>query len=162
MRAHRGFTLIELLIAMAVLVIASTLAVPAFITFIQNNRLASQTNELVGAFQYARSEALKRGVPVTLCSSSNSDSCSGNFDEGWIVVANEALASREILRIWDAPLRDIEFAPDSGQLVFQPSGFVQGGGSLDLQMAISGCPNGEETFVRIESTGRVAGERRDC
>ena len=54
--------------------------------FIQANRLTAQTNDLVTVLNYARSEAIKRGVRVTLCSSNNGTSCLGSttWDTGWI------------------------------------------------------------------------------
>lgn len=86
-----GFTLIELLITIAVGTILLTTAVPSFKEVIANNRMATQVNSLVTALNLARSEAIKRGVRVTVCKSANSasatPSCSSaaNWDSGWMV-----------------------------------------------------------------------------
>ena len=86
----RGFTLIELLVTLAVAAILLGVAVPNFQLFVMNNRMASQANDLITAFNMARSEAVKRAANVTVCASSNSTtnaaSCMGSWQQGWIVV----------------------------------------------------------------------------
>lgn len=72
---ERGFTLVELMTAIAVMAILAAIAVPSFNTFINDSRLASQANELIGTLQYARSEAIRRNRKVTVCPSSNGSSC---------------------------------------------------------------------------------------
>lgn len=83
-----GFTLLELIITIIVLSIVASFAVPSFRETIMNNRLTAQINEASSLISYARSEAskLQSGV-VTVCSSTDSKSCSGNaaWETGWIV-----------------------------------------------------------------------------
>lgn len=86
-RSQGGFTLIELLVSLSIAVILMTVAVPNFMDFIRNNRLTAQANDLVLAFAYAKSEAVKRGVRVTVCSRQNDTTCAGStiWDSGWLV-----------------------------------------------------------------------------
>lgn len=84
---HSGFTLLELMVTLAVAAILLTIAVPNFTVFLQNSRLAGTANEVVTMMNYARSEAVKRNRPVTLCSRASDTACanSTNWDEGVLV-----------------------------------------------------------------------------
>jgi len=83
----RGFTLIELMVAIMVLGILLGVAVPSFRDAALSSRLTAYANDLVASAQIARSEAIKRNAPVTLCASSNGTTCatSGGWQVGWIV-----------------------------------------------------------------------------
>jgi type IV fimbrial biogenesis protein FimT len=78
----RGFTLIELVVVMAVFAIIAGMATPSFMGMIRDNRIITQTNNLVGSLQLARSEAAKRSVQVTIRSVSGNNN---NWDQGWRV-----------------------------------------------------------------------------
>ena len=106
MNRSNGFTLIELMITVAMAAIVLTLGVPSFQEIIRNNRLATQTNAFVGALSLARSEAVKRGVRVTVCKSADGAACiaSGGYEQGWIVFTdpdNDAIvdAGETIIRV---------------------------------------------------------------
>ena len=64
MKMCRGFTLLELMVTVAVVAILATVGVPSFRDLIQNNRVTTQTNELVTALNFARTEAVKRARAV--------------------------------------------------------------------------------------------------
>lgn len=68
--AQRGFTLVELMVTLAVLVILLAVAVPSFRSITLGNRLTTNANELVGAIQTARMEAIKRNARTQFCSNS--------------------------------------------------------------------------------------------
>ena len=79
-RQIHGFTLIELVVTMAVAAILVAIAVPNMRTFIQNGRLNTQVNDLIGDISLARSEAIKRRTNVGICMSTNGITCAGGGD----------------------------------------------------------------------------------
>jgi len=87
-----GFTLMELMITLALAAVILSIGAPSFTEFRRNNRLTSVGNEFLGAVQTARSEAIKRQVPVAVCPSANpgdpAATCSGGAFTGWIVFAD--------------------------------------------------------------------------
>lgn len=74
---HSGFTLIELMVTLAVAAILLTVGVPSFQQLIRSNRLSTNTNEFVATLNLARSEAVKRGILVTVRKTNT------NWEGGW-------------------------------------------------------------------------------
>jgi type IV fimbrial biogenesis protein FimT len=66
-RRGAGFTVIELLMTMTIAAILLAIAVPSFRGTIASNRLVTQTNDLIGAMNFARSEAITRNRTITFC-----------------------------------------------------------------------------------------------
>lgn len=66
MRSQRGLTLIEIAIALLLLGILSTLAVPAFQHWIQNTNIRNGAEAIQNGMQLARAEAVRRNMPVQL------------------------------------------------------------------------------------------------
>jgi len=88
-----GFTLIELMVTIVILAVLLGIGAPSFAEFIRNSRITSKSNELLAAMHLARGEAIKRRVPITVCSSDDaqkdSPGCDGaSFDE-WIVFVDD-------------------------------------------------------------------------
>jgi type IV fimbrial biogenesis protein FimT len=65
----RGFTLTELMITLTVLVILVAIAIPSFNRLILSNRLTTTANDVVGAINSARMEAVKRNAATQFCGS---------------------------------------------------------------------------------------------
>ena len=77
---NSGFTLLELMITLSVAGVLLSLAIPSFRELMTNNRTATNANRLVTALNLAKSEAVKRGVQVTIISSSGTNS---QWENGW-------------------------------------------------------------------------------
>ncbi|MCK8656686.1 GspH/FimT family pseudopilin [Pseudomonas umsongensis] len=62
----KGFTLIELLVGLAIFLVLITLAAPAFIRSTQGTRADTEMGDLRRALNYARMEAIDRGLTTRL------------------------------------------------------------------------------------------------
>jgi type IV fimbrial biogenesis protein FimT len=172
-RASSGFTILEILIAIVVLAIFLTLAVPSFISAIQNNRLTSATNGFLTAMQFARSEAISRRAPVSVCGSSDGLSCNDDWETGWIVFvdANDPGATTavvdEVLRVWPSFAGEAENTGDDPNFVrFIANGAVDDAAGtaypVEFTMQMPNCTRDNARSIEIERTGRVSAERVDC
>jgi type IV fimbrial biogenesis protein FimT len=73
------------MISIVVAAVLLALASPSFVEFTKNRRITAQANEFVSTLSLARSEALKRVSRVTVCASSNGTSCTGGWNQGYLV-----------------------------------------------------------------------------
>lgn len=88
-----GTSLTEVMLFLFIGVITISYAVPNFKEFVINNRIISGTNLVVSALNFARTEAIKRGVPVSTCASSDYSNCTiAGWHEGWMVFTDEPIA----------------------------------------------------------------------
>jgi type IV fimbrial biogenesis protein FimT len=80
-------TMVEIIVVIAIVAILAMIAVPSFVSSTQRIRVASNASSLFSAMTFARSEAIKRGIPVTICASSNGTACLGTtvWETGWMV-----------------------------------------------------------------------------
>lgn len=91
----------ELLVTMAVAAILLVIATPAFNAMVRSYRVGAAANELVGAANLARSEAIQRGSRVTLVPclwDESSTSCAGGskWRDGWALIAGPAAGSTDL------------------------------------------------------------------
>ncbi len=112
----QGFTLIELMVALAVAGIVLVVGLPGLKSLIQNNRLTTSTNHLVGSLYLARAEAVARNQPVSVCAN---DPVTGDWSRGWFVAVGEACSPDHVLRRdqgdhaeLSSPVRQIVFLGD--------------------------------------------------
>lgn len=69
----KGFTLVELLVTVSLVGILAVIAIPNFSSALQNNRAETEVSDLQRALNYARLEAINRGVTVRIAPTSGSD-----------------------------------------------------------------------------------------
>lgn len=84
----QGFTLIEMMMVVAMLGVLMIVGVPTYRGMMVTSEVVDTTNDLIVALKRARSEAMKRGRDVRVCSSVDGKACSGaagNWIKGWLV-----------------------------------------------------------------------------
>jgi type IV fimbrial biogenesis protein FimT len=148
----RGFTLVELMVTIMVLVVLVSVAVPSFDGIRLSSRLNSYSTDLVAGSQLARSEAIKRNAPVTLCASANGTGCAtnGQWEAGWIVVSNDGRVIQK-----QPPTASGYQMRDSGglsALTFEATGV--GGTAANITICRATPVGSQERVVKISATGR--------
>ena len=150
----QGFTLIELMVTLALAAIVLGLAVPSVSNMIRSNSVISLNNEIVADLQYARSEAIKRNLPVVVCASTNGTSCVGSatntWDSGWIVFVdvnfdmNPNGAGDVVIRVSNGSPRDtITVRTRAGAAFDIDAGFGYRGDGYPSVPSGSATPTGE-------------------
>jgi type IV fimbrial biogenesis protein FimT len=103
-----GFGLIELVIVIAIVAILTVIALPSYTRIMQQNRVVTDTNTLISAFNLARNEAVARGRPVSVCASANGATCDGavaDWSRGWMVFTDYDPAGQVDVGSGDTVLR---------------------------------------------------------
>ena len=114
---NNGFTLLELLFAIAMVGILAALALPAFDGSVSRARITSNTNQMVGAINLARAEAVDRGIVVAV----------RPITGGWEVVADPN-GTAEQIRIFEPSSSNVNISTtpsDLSGIFFNANGFRQ-------------------------------------
>ena len=164
MNSQKGVTLIELMIAVGILAIVVAIAVPNFQSMIQNNRLTSAANEMLGVFQVARSEAIRANRRVTLAFNATPDITA---DEAHKVVfvdsdrdGTEDAGERVRSLLLSSDLLALA-AVDGGGTAMTQVGFLPDGRTVNsATMTASVCDDrnrGQQLVLRASGQSRLTG-----
>ena len=160
MKTSRGFTLFELMIVMLIVGILAAIGVPSFQYVTSSNRVATEVNSLLGDMQYARTEAIKEGEPVTVCVSTDGISCATNdldWNHGWIVFSDSSAMGlgNHVVNTGEPILRvQAAFSPDTfvadnnfGWATFNREGFASTGTTNNVTITLH-APNNVSEWTR--------------
>lgn len=132
----RGFTLVELMVAVAVVGILATVAVPSMVGFVNTSRLAGASEELTASLQLAKSEAVRRNRTVTVCGGQNgSDDCTGGTSWSQVIVRHDEgdAGDPAVIRRFEFP-GGVDVQSSVDEIAFRPSGTVGGQQTLTACM----------------------------
>jgi len=135
-----GFSLIELMITLAIFAMIGAFALPNFRQMLLNQGTTARANEFLTDLNYARSEALKRGLIVEICvpNAAQADcNYAGSWNGGRIILVRPALGGPpEVIRVRPAlssirSLREPNFFytsvsfMNSGLAIFRNNGGIE-------------------------------------
>lgn len=168
-----GVTLVELLTTVAVFSILLGIGLPSYAYLASSMRLSGLTNDMVTSLNLARSEAIKQGVRVTVCKSSNpmdtipACNASGTWQQGWLVFVDngkpgELDGADQLLRVQEGG-RDASITASnfSEYVSYMPSGVSRGPNNLP-NGTFNICLAGNKRKIILNSTGRIRLQKEAC
>jgi type IV fimbrial biogenesis protein FimT len=147
--AARGYTLTEILMALAVLVILSTVAIPSFREMFLAQAVKTAGFDVFSGLLLARSEAVTRNTTVSIVPSG------GNWSEGWTI----ADADGEVLERQDRMPRVIIAGP--GRVTYNGAGRVSTG-ATSFDLTANGGRAAHASCVSIDLSGRPVQKQGGC
>lgn len=121
----------ELMVTLTLVALLVAIAAPNFRSFMLNSRMTGSANDLLSSIQLARSEAIKRQLPVAICGSDNPEAglpaCTAQFT-GWVVWADAdddaAIDAGEFVISTHERVNNVSlYSNGNGFASFAPNGF---------------------------------------
>lgn len=177
----RGIGLVELMAVVAIMAILAAMAFPSYSIMIRNQRVSTQTNDFLSAFNLARNESISRSRGVSICAADTRNgaiptACGASTDwgKGWMVFVDDtvspttdpptAIALGSVIRTWTANENNL-LVPDSAKFFvrFNPRGLSNLTSDLTFTLKpASNCSNDQQRTIVITSLGRSSSSKAAC
>ncbi len=168
-RRQSGLTLVELMVTLAVAITLLAIGIPAFQGIEANSRAAAQANALVTALTLARSEAVGRATPMTVCAAASATACAADstgWVGGWLVFSDfdqdaSTLAADEIVKVFDRPRGNpvITVTPARAFLRFNTRGENAAGEAVAIRLEQTGTTSSQDRCIRVAASGQITTTR---
>lgn len=155
-----GFTLIEMVVVVALVAIVAAYAVPSFSSLIESNRVSSTTNGLLGALNYARSEAVKAGRTVNVRPVDGTTWGSGLLV--WLDAdGDNAFDANEELRRFSDISTGLTITGSATSIGFRGNGFITPESAAEFQLGVASASTAT-SFICTGLAGRIRAASAAC
>lgn len=172
--------MIELMVAVAIAVILAAAAIPQYNRYVGATTIDAQVSAVVASMRLARSEALKRAIPVTICPSANPEaatpSCSNSdatlgWGTGWIVftdlnVRGQVDGSDTVIRVQPRFANSGGMLPsNTAQIMsFNANGILIGVGANGFKLPNKATPTeaANTRYLCVSETGSTRLSKTTC
>ena len=183
-RRRRGFTMVELMMAIAVLAVLVTLAIPGFTWIMNIGRVNGPANELLATMQLARMESFRVGQRTVVCRSDNAGTAAPTCEpgaagtwQGWLAFvdvdrdntfsAGDTSLRATVLRPPAVVIASTNISSAANQVVFRPDGLARRANGALLAARIRVCvpttqPRDNARDLEISGGARVSIVRRNA
>lgn len=173
-RRMAGFTVVELMITLIIGAVLVAMATPSFTSMVHSSRAQSMADDFASALNFTRTESLKLATRVTICASNNGSTCTGAWNEGWIIFQDYAATDN------DAPVLEKNGTKNllktAGKSKINSAITVKSGGTdqtfirftrlgalskgnnaapIDVKMKVTGCKSENAKKVSVSLSGMV-------
>lgn len=176
---QKGFTLIELIVALVVMAVVVSIALPAFNGMIISSRSQNLGSEIEVVLNYARIEAVKRATRVSICSSTDGATCAdpADWNTGWLVVTDKATTDSAavdvdtVLRYWNdiTPNATISIKTGSGSTAvnvkyvrFNSLGKLASSNVTTANAYVTGCKSNDANDIKVGVAGMISKTKANC
>jgi type IV fimbrial biogenesis protein FimT len=163
---QHGFTMVELIVVISIVGVLMAIGAPSYKYVTTANRIAGEVNGLLGDLQFARAEAIKEGLTVSVCASSDGATCSGSttWTAGWIVFTDTGAigtvdGTDAVLRMQKAVTGGDTLAADNNIAVitFNREGFARNlPGTVNIKIHDSTANSGYTRCLNLTIVGAMS------
>jgi len=164
MERIRAFTLVELVVAISIAAVMLAFAVPPLLATLKNSAATALGNDLVSSLNLARTEAVKRGANVTLCTASDKtlSACGSGqtWTFGWLVFVDANgdgvySAGNDTLIKTNTIPNGATLTATFNNVTFTSAGFVKSVGALIFTAQASGCTGNNARTITVQNPGHI-------
>lgn len=162
-----GLTLVEIMITLSVMAILAAVSAPSFNGVLASTQQVGTRDQVINALASARSEAVTRGVDVTICAKAKASySCAtdattkANWQHGWLIYSdsdgNSNASASEVLQAFDPPSSHISFQLTTADaIVFNHRGRLAQSHAEAPVFLLSSTETSRTNALELRPTGRV-------
>ena len=146
MRRAHGFTLTEMIVVLMIVGALAVMGFPAMTRLLSTQAVRSASYDLYADLIYARSEAVGRGVNVTIVGVSGTD-----FKQGWNILE---LGGNTTLRTQSARSSAINFTSSANTVTFDRNGRASAAMSFNIVPTETTSDDNMKRCIRLDPSGR--------